>query len=281
MPERRLPAVGGRAVAFSERGQGPPVLLLHGIGSSGSAFDRQIPDLEPSYRCIAWDAPGYGSSEDPPSPPGMAGYAAAAGELLGELDAVPAHVVGVSWGGVIATRLALEHPGVVRSLVLADSSRGSGARPEGAAGMRRRGDELDRVGSGAVAAARAPRLLSPAAPPDLVDRVAGAMAAAIRNPGYRWAAEAMAGTDHLERLADVRIPTLVLVGEHDGVTPVEASRELASAIPGARVEVIPGAGHLANQEQPQAFNDLLRAFLDQAETRTASSAHLPGGTSLR
>lgn len=88
----------GQRVAFTDRGSGPTVLFLHGIGSSRHAFGRQLSALEAGFRCIAWDAPGYGDSADPSSPPGMDGYAEAAAGLLVQLGAAPAHVVGVSWG---------------------------------------------------------------------------------------------------------------------------------------------------------------------------------------
>jgi pimeloyl-ACP methyl ester carboxylesterase len=279
MRDLRVAALDGQRIAYTDRGRGSTVLLLHGIGSAHDAFAPQVPALEDGYRCVAWDAPGYGHSSDPPSPPGMGGYAAAAADLLAHLDATPAHLVGVSWGAVIAVRLALRHPHLVRSLVLADSSRGAGTDPERAFAMRRRSDDLRLLGAGQFAAQRAPKLVTGASP-DLADDVAAAMARAIRLPGYGWAADALAQTDHLPRLAELRLPTLVVVGEHDAVTGVDASRELATAIPGARLEVIPGAGHLANQERPATFNRLVRGFLDEVdENHTATRAvHVPGGT---
>src|SRR4051812_11353409 len=88
--------------------EGGPVLLLHGIGGSADSFTGQFAELSARHRVLAWDAPGYARSADPAEPPGMSGYAAAAAALLRERDAAPAHVIGVSWGGVIATRLALD-----------------------------------------------------------------------------------------------------------------------------------------------------------------------------
>lgn len=265
MPDAAWARVSEPRVAVRVQGDGPPVLLLHGIGSSAASFSAQMPALAARYRAIAWDAPGYGESADPPAPPGLDGYADVAARVVDELGAAPAHVVGVSWGGVIAVRLALRHPDHVRSLVIADSTRGSGLHRDKAAAMRRRGDELATSGAGSFAAARAARLLSPGAPADLVARVTDTMASAIRNPGYGWAAHAMADTDHTDVLADLRVPALVLVGEHDHVTTVDESRAIARRIPGARLEVVPGAGHLANQEQPDRFNHLVLSFLDSVE----------------
>jgi 3-oxoadipate enol-lactonase len=274
--DRSFRIVGATTLGVLEQGGGPPVLFLHGIGSSADAFARQFEALSDRYRCIAWDAPGYASSHDPVRPPGMDGYAESAAELLVGLDASPAHVVGVSWGGVIAVRLALRHPDRVRSLTLADSTRGSGVDPDRAAAMRQRGGALDESGSHAFAAARAPKLVSDAAPPALVDQVTASMASSIRNPGYRFAAEAMADTDHLADLGRIDRPTLVVVGEHDTVTGVDASRALAANIPGARLAIVPRAGHLSNQERPDHFNRLLAEFLDALEESTPahhSSCH--------
>jgi pimeloyl-ACP methyl ester carboxylesterase len=244
-----------------DTGAGAPLLCLHGIGSSGAAFDPITPLLVDRLRVIAWDAPGYASADDPAGPPGMDGYADAAVAVLDALGIDRAHVLGVSWGGVIATRIALRHPGRLDALVLADSTRGSGASPDKAAAMRARGDELERLGPEPFARRRAARLLSPAATEREVAQVAEAMAAAIRMPGYGYAAESMAATDHGPRLPEVRARTLVLVGEHDAVCPPAESRAIAAGIPGARYAEVPGAGHLSNQERPEAFARAVRDFL--------------------
>lgn len=277
MPELRLPRRRYGPLAVVEAGQGEVVLLLHGIGSSADGFRAQLEALAPRRRAIAWDAPGYGASEDPDSAPGMDGYADAAAGLLQELQRMPAHVVGSSWGGVVATRLALRHPTLVRSLVLADSTRGSGVAPSRASAMRRRAGELAHTGRSAFAAARAPRLLSPGAPPALVDDVAEAMAAAVRMPGYGWVAAAMAETDHSAELRRIDVPTLVVVGEHDAVTPPSESRAIAGGIPGARLELVAGAGHLSHQERPTRFNQLLLAFLDEVEATSRARSATPSG----
>ncbi|MEV5749257.1 alpha/beta fold hydrolase [Actinoallomurus sp. NPDC052308] len=252
---------GGGVHVTEHGGSGDPVLLLHGIGGSADSFAGQFAALAARHRVLAWDAPGYARSAEPADAPGMAGYAAAAAALLRERGAAPAHVVGVSWGGVIATRLALDHPGLVRTLVLADSTRGSGRTEEKAAAMRRRAGELAAIGPEAFARARAPKLLSADAPEELVDRVATAMARSIRLPGYAYAAASMAETDHNGVLGRISVPALVVAGDRDVVTGVAESEAIAAAVPGARLEVIAGAGHLSNVERPEAFNRLLLEFL--------------------
>lgn len=252
-------------IHVSVRGTGPPVLALHGIGGSADSFREQLAGLGDTHQVIAWDAPGYARSADPDPQPALRDYASSAAALLNRLGRAPAHVIGVSWGGVIATRLALDFPETVRGLVLAGSSRGSGRTARGAAAMSRRGAELAGTGAAAFAAARAPRLLAPDVPPGLVETVTANMATAIRLPGYAYAAASMAATDHSTAVADLRVPTLVVVGEHDAITGSTESEALAQAVPGARLVVIPGAGHAANQERPKLVNDHLRAFFAEVE----------------
>lgn len=252
------------AVHVVDAGSGTPVLLLHGISSSSDAFRRQMEELADAYRLIAWDAPGYARSADPPGPPGMDGYAEAAKRVLDALDVESAHVVGVSWGGVVATRLALRHPGRVASLALVGSTPGRGTNPEAAKALRNRSERISEKGGViAYARSRAPRVLAPEAPEALVEEVRHRIVASVRMPGYRYAAESLAETDHRAELPSIGVPALVLVGEHDGVTGLEDSRILAQSIPGSRLVVVPGAGHLANQEKPEAVNEELRRHWEE------------------
>lgn len=248
---------------------GSPVLFLHGIGGAAASFRGQLDALGETQRALAWDAPGYGESADPASAPGMEGYADLAASVLG---GEPTHVVGVSWGGVIATRLAARHPALVRSLVLADSTRGSGRTPEGAAAMRARAGELASAGAAEFARIRGPRLVSPFAAPSVVDGVVTTMAR-VRLPGYRFAAESMADTDHGALLPRLAVPTLVLVGAEDRVTGVAESRRIANAVPGARLEILPHAGHAANQERPEEFNRIVSEFFAAVETAPVPAHH--------
>jgi 3-oxoadipate enol-lactonase len=253
-------------VAARIEGQGPPVLLLHGIGGCAASFAAQQGMLA-GFTTIAWDAPGYGASADLAADPATAPadrYARAAVDLLRGLGHSSAHVVGVSWGGVIATRMALRHPDLVRSLTLVDSSRGSGRTAAGRAGMLRRVAELTELGADAFARSRGPNLLAPQAPAAVAERVIATMAR-VRLTGYRGAAEMMAATDHSADLGRITVPTLVLVGEHDRVTGVPESRALAEGIPGARFAIVSGGGHAVHQENPSAVNAELHRFLTGIE----------------
>lgn len=260
--------VSARGISLDVRGAGDPVLLLHGIGGSAAACGALAEVLSTrGYRTYCWDAPGYGRSADP-APDGSGGFydhGAAVAELIAELGGGPVHLFGTSWGGVIATAVAAAHPASVRSLVLADSTRGSGVDQQRAQGMRARIGELRELGAPAFAAARARRLVSSACADDIVRTVESEMAR-VRLPGYTAAAEFMARTDNGPSLAAVAAPTLVLAGEDDIVTGVDESRLLADAIPGARFGLILGAGHAAVQEKPaETAAHILRFWKDLDE----------------
>ncbi|MFJ8953617.1 alpha/beta fold hydrolase [Streptomyces sp. NPDC102381] len=233
--------------------EGPLLLCLHGIGSSSAAFAPQLEGLAPYARVIAWDAPGYAKSPDPEGPLDLDGFADAAAELIRSYGS-SAHVLGVSWGGVIALRLATRHPDLVDSLIVADSSAGSGTDEAKAAGMRARAAELAEAGPRAFAERRGPRLVSDLAPTALVERVVDTMASSVRLPGYGYAAEAMAGADLRPELSAVSAPTLVICGDRDKVTGVEASQVIAGGLHKTAYVIVKDAGHLANQEQPERFN---------------------------
>jgi pimeloyl-ACP methyl ester carboxylesterase len=250
---------------LTDVGHGPTVLCLHGIGSSSRAFEPQQEELGGTLRLVAWDAPGYGKSPDPDEAYGLDQYADAAAEVIRGLGSEPVHVLGVSWGGVIAVRLANRHPDLVRCLILADSSRGSGQSEEQAEQMRGRAAELGAAGPDAFASQRAPRLVSDAAPRELVARVQQTMAESIRLPGYGYAAESMAETDLTGELAAVAVPTLVLCGTEDTVTGIPESQALAGGIQDAVFVTLRDAGHLANQEQPVSFNAWVEAFIHIVE----------------
>ena len=240
----------------------PALLCLHVIGSCADAFQAQLSLTDRvRRRVVAWDAPGYRRSPDPAAVMGLNDWADAAAGLIERELGGSADLLGVSWGGVIAARLVLRHPELVRTLVLADSSVGSGTNPDRATAMRGRADELRRVGASRFSETRAAHLVSPDAPPELVRSIAEMLALSIRLPGYGWACESMAATDYRPDRGGVTVPTLVLVGEHDVVTPVGRAQELASLIPHSELATVAGAGHLANQERSVVFNDLIETFL--------------------
>ena len=252
-------------IHVAQAGEGPTVLCLHGIGSSSEAFAPQFAELADDFRLLAWDAPGYGRSSDPREPLDLDGFADRAAQVIMDHSEGPVHVLGVSWGGVIALRLSRRHPELVRSLILAGSSRGSGVKPHQAAAMRERPQALAREGINAFAAQRGPRLVSADADAALVGQVVESMRRAVRLPGYAYAAESMAATNLTDELPTVTAPTLVLCGSEDEVTGIPESQALAGGIPDAVFVTVRHAGHQVNQEAPASFNAWTSAFISIIE----------------
>ena len=248
-------------LAVTKEGQGPRILFLHGIGSSRVAFRHQLTGLSPYFTCYAPDAPGYGDSKDFGALDDIDAYAAIYESLIDGEDI--SALVGVSFGGVVASRIAIRGNVQLDALVLADSSRGSGVNDVRAQAMRERSNLLLMQGANSFARQRAHRLVSPSASKHLVQQVEETMSKAIRMPGYGQATRAMAATDHGPLLSKIHTPTLIVVGGEDAVCPPAESRHLHKLIPNSLYQEIPGAGHLANQERPTDFNYLLKSFLTE------------------
>ena len=247
-------------IHYERGGQGPLLVLLHGIGSNARSWAHQLQGLADEYDVVAWDMRGYGSSSDPEGPYTMADVAADLAGLIDHLGYEKAHIGGLSMGGVIAQEFYRHYPQRVRSLILADTNAGQGALDE-----EERQRRLDQRLAGAaepsgLARQRTPALLAPDASPEVVAEAESIMAE-IHPEGYRMAAQALAQTDERDLLPRIEVPTLIVWGECDTVATRADVEVLASNIRGAQFEVIPRAGHLSNQEKPEAFNDALRRFL--------------------
>lgn len=242
------------------------IFCMHGIGSCADAFlpQREIAD-QLEYRMVAWDAPGYRYSPDPVEEPGIDGWADAAAELIRSLGYERSIVLGVSWGGVTATRLALRNPDLVKALILADSSVGSGTSSQQAEAMRSRAATLTELGAAEFAEQRAPLLVAEATPSEVVENVQQLFADSIRMPAYQWACNSMAEADHRDHLSSIDAATLVICGEEDRVTPPKLSAQLAQGIPNSTLVHVEAAGHLANQEKPQDFNREISKFIQSID----------------
>lgn len=253
--------VGGRRVAYQRAGQGPALVLLHGILSDSRSWQRQLAGLERHFTVVAWDAPGAGESADPPESFRAGDYADCLSEFIGALGLAPAHVLGLSWGGVLAQELYRFHPERVRSLILADTYAGwKGSLPEAVCEERLASCLREsRLPPEEWVPGWLPGLLLESAPQELRDEVVGMMSD-FHPAGYRAMALALADSDTRDLLPSIRVPTLLLWGEGDKRAPLSVAEQLRDGIPGARLVVIPDAGHEPNLEQPARFNAAVREF---------------------
>lgn len=250
--------VQGATVAWREsgpRGADEVVLLLHGLGGSRISWEPQLADLGRRVLVAAWDLPGYGAS---PPLAGATTFGTLADAVVGwadELGAPRVHLVGISFGGMIAQYAAAAHPERIASLTLLATSPKFG---------------LDGTEPEAWRAARLAPLDAGQEPIDFADRVLGALAgpgisaeamvgqraamARITSTALRRSIDCLVTHDSRAVLSQVSAPTAVLVGDLDDETPVAYAQAIVDLVPGATLEVVPGAGHLLNVEAPEVVD---------------------------
>ena len=252
------------AIAYQDHGTGPGLVFLHAFPLDSSMWSHPAGALADRFRVIVPDLPGFGGSA---VSAGLTIDSAAdvVAELLDHLGVNERVVLGgVSMGGYVALAFARLYPQRVRALILADTK----ADPDDEAGRANRERLIQLAtdqGSSAVIEQMMPKMLGPAAAagkPDVV-RLVKETAGRQKAEGVVAALKALRDRpDGRPGLSHISFPTLVIVGEHDAITPPDRARELAESIPNARLVTIPDAGHLSNLENPTAFTNAVRAFLD-------------------
>ena len=238
---------------MSLAGSGPLVVFLHGIGGNRAHWTAQLHFFAEKWRAAAWDARGYGDSDDYAGKLHFDDFASDLLRVLDHLKAERAHVVGLSMGGRIARSFALKHPVRVHTLTLANTSPGFDAlTPEEVLKFveerKHRTPESMR------------RLLGSRARPGAYQALLASFKA-LRNESYLKTLEASVAEDRAAPLESLRMPTLVITGDEDRVYPRELTQRMAQRIPGAELVVLEGCGHLSNLEQPEQFNAALLDFL--------------------
>lgn len=250
---------GAPRLALSVAGRGPLVLFLHGIGGNRHAWDEQVAFFSREFTAAAWDARGYGDSDDYEGPLDFRDFSADLLRVLDHLKVSKTHLVGLSMGGRIARSFALAHPGRVRSLVLANTSPGFDAlSPQQVAAFVEQRRSLDPI-------AQAKRLLGRDAPAQAFERLVASLRA-VHRESYLKAVEASVAQDLAAPLERIAAPTLVIASEEDPLYPPAIARGMASRIPGARLALLPG-GHISNLEQPLRFNAAVLEFLNTVERK--------------
>jgi len=243
-------------IGVAEAGSGgTPIVFLHGVGSDKSVWQPQLAHFSRARRAVAFDYPGYGDSGPAAAGTTRDDYAEAIFAGMDTLGIAQAHICGLSLGGVVGIAMHALAPERCASLLLADTF---AVHPDGP-GIYERSVAAS-ADLRALAEARVDFLLAPGALGDVRREVVETMAR-IDPAAYRVGAEAVWLADQRDRAGAIGVPTLVVCGEEDRVTPPSLSEELAAFIPEAKLGTIPGAGHISNLERPAEFNRIVEEFI--------------------
>ena len=258
-------SVNGINIYYEIEGQGPPLLFLHGLGSSSRGWAFQREPFAQRFHVILVDARGHGNSDKPPGPYSVAMMAADVAGLLDALETGPVHVVGLSMGGMIGFQLAVDRPDLVRSLVAVNSLPELVPHTLGERlALWQRKLLMRLLSPQRLARALGQRLFPKPEQKELLDAFVEDF---MRNDpaAYRAAAHALMGWSVRDRIGQIACPALFVSGDRD-YTPPAAKEAYAQEIPNARAAVIPDSGHATPVDQPDAFNEVVLNFLSSIAT---------------
>lgn len=247
---------------YLKSGRGPVVVLSHALGCDLGMWDEVADLLQPHYTVLRHDQRGHGRSASPPGPWTIEDMADDAAALIRDVVQGPVHFAGLSMGGMVAQALAVRHPALLKSIVIANSA---GYYDEAARTLwQARVQTVRSQGMAAIAEGALQRWFTPAFRTDPVRGTARVqvMRTALEQsdpPAYAASCEAVAGIDFRASNPQIDCPALVIAGSRDEATPPAMSEALAAAIPGARLQHI-DAAHLSAVEQPAVFAALLDDF---------------------
>ncbi len=261
----------GRRIYYESHGQGDPLILIRGFGSSADHWYAQVPYLSRHYRVITFDNRGVARSSDPGGPFSIHDMAEDTIGLLNALDIDRAHVLGLSLGGMIAQELAIRHPRRVNGLILAVTHCGGEQFVRAAEEVIEAFQRLVDEGSQEARMKVFSYLFARQVMVEKLQVIQEYVAVSMKNPvepdvlRKQW--EAVQGHDACDRLHRIEARTLVLTGSEDMVVPPLNSVLLAERIPRSEQVVIPGGGHQVLIEQPEACNRVMIAFLQKVDGR--------------
>src|ERR1041384_6464168 len=247
---------------------GRPAVLIHGYPCNRSLWNERVAALSSSYRVIAPDLRGFGESDAAPGTATMNVMAEDVALLLNHLGIARATMAGLSMGGYVALAFYKQLPSRVRALVLADT-RAHGDTEEGKQTRAQQAEKALNEGMAGIADMMLPKLLTPETVtkrPEIVKRVRDMMlktkpegaAAALRGMAER--------DDQTSLLSKITVPTLIVVGAEDAITPVADSEKMNAGVAGSRLVVLENAGHVSNLERTEKFNEALLDFLSESSS---------------
>ncbi|SRR5579883_92767 len=262
----------GVKIYWDEEGQGPPVLLIMGLGAASALWWRTRPVLAAQYRTIAFDNRGVGRSDVPPGPYSIPAMSSDAAAVLDAAGVARAHVFGISMGGMIAQEFALQYPGRILSLILGCTSAGgpNAVRAEAAATetLKARGAMTPEQAEQAFI----PFLYDDSTPRERIEEdLAKRRAWYPPVEGYTAQLQGIFGWQADDRLPQIAVPTLVIHGRNDRLVPPGNGERIASRIPGAQLVLLPSANHMFTTDQPEAAHSAILRFLGDQVKRTAEA----------
>jgi 3-oxoadipate enol-lactonase len=254
-------------LAYTDTGIGRPVVLIHGYPFNRTLWDEQVNALTSSYRLIVPDLRGFGDSDASAGPATMNLLAQDVARLLDHLGISQAVIGGLSMGGYVVLAFQKQFPSRVRGLILADTR----AQADSEEAKQTRAQHAEKAlteGMAGIADAMLPKLLTPetvSKRPDVVKRVRDMMLK-TKPEGAAAALQGMAvRDDQTQLLPQITVPSLILAGREDPITPVADSEEMHQAIVGSRLVVLEKASHVSNIEQSEQFNQELERFLREID----------------
>ncbi len=252
--------IGGRTISYFVQGEGIPLLLMHAFPLDHTMYDAQVEEFSRVAKVILFDAPGLGKSA--PGPVGMDDQARIAANLLTVLKIDKAVVGGVSMGGYAAFSFARLFPERLLGLLLADT-RPAADTADARRGRQKSAEFVLQHGSAELAKQLLPKFIGAAAQAD--GKIAGKVRDMIEAAPPKVVADMLSALgsrrDSSDILSRIRVPTLVISGADDAITPAAEAREWSAKIQSAKYVEIPGAGHLANLEGPKLFNQAVSEWL--------------------
>lgn len=250
-------------ISVDHMGSGELVVFMHGIGGNKRNWHDNLPAFAEHFHAVAWDARGYGESDDYEGPLVFSDFSHDLARVLDHFGAKKAHIVGLSMGGRIAMDFAERYPERIHTLTLCDTHRGFSHFTEEKKHefIRLRKEPLVNGGEPKdIAIPVAKTLVGPKASQDAFDKLVDSMTR-LHKWSYIKSIEATVLTDSHDKLSEIAVPTHVVVGGDDRLTTPEMAQEITGMIPGAILTVIPDAGHLVNIEKPAEFNRAVSAFI--------------------
>jgi 3-oxoadipate enol-lactonase len=254
------------AIAVDHAGEGDLLVFMHGIGGNKRNWHDNLPAFAKHWHAVAWDARGYGESDDYDGPLTFSQYADDLVRVLDHFKAARAHIVGLSMGGRIAMDFAARYPDRLLTLTLCDTHPGFAHLPDDKKRefIRLRKEPLINGGEPKdIAVPVAKTLIGPKASKQAFDALVDSMSR-LHKESYIKSIEATVMSDNMDRLGEIKVPTHVVVGGEDKLTTPVMAKGLTGKIPGATLTVIPDAGHLVNIEKPAEFNDVVISFIRSA-----------------